>query len=154
MPNIPLQSNNCCKISHPPLELEASLPLPIELKASTPLTVEKLIPLSTKKISLESSIDISIKTNLTRCNHPIYNWGEWSTISWSGWIKDGGGLTRSGEVNNGQLCVDVFVNSEDSMMYIIIVCWCTPIEDVCYPFTGCLNCVYILRYNLCCKSGQ
>ena len=29
--------------------------------------------------------------------------------------------------------VDVFVNSEDIMMYIIIVCFCTPIGDVFTP---------------------
>ena len=27
-------------------------------------------------------------------------------------------------------CVDVFVTSEDILMYIIIVCCCTPIRDV------------------------
>ena len=37
--------------------------------------------------------------------------------------------------------VDVFVALEDILMYIIIVCCCTPTGDVCYPFTGCLNCV-------------
>ena len=37
--------------------------------------------------------------------------------------------------------VDVFVTSEDILVYIIIVCCCTPIGDVCYPSTGCLNCV-------------
>ena len=35
--------------------------------------------------------------------------------------------------------VDVFVTSEDILMYIIIVCCCTPIGDLCYPFTRCLN---------------
>ena len=30
--------------------------------------------------------------------------------------------------------VDVFVTSEDIMMYIIIVCYCTPIEDVFASF--------------------
>ena len=39
--------------------------------------------------------------------------------------------------------VDVFVTSEYIYIYIyiIIVCCCTPIGDVCYPFTRCLNCV-------------
>ena len=50
--------------------------------------------------------------------------------------------------------VDVFVTLEDILMYIIIVCCCTPIGDVCYLFTGCLNCVKTLRYNLDCKLGQ
>ena len=36
-------------------------------------------------------------------------------------------------------CVDVFVTSEYILIYIIIVCCCTPIGDVCYPFTGCIN---------------
>ena len=31
--------------------------------------------------------------------------------------------------------IDVFVTSKDILMYIIIVCCCTPIGDVCCPFT-------------------
>ena len=41
--------------------------------------------------------------------------------------------------------VVVFVTSEDILMYIIIVYCCTPIGDVCYPFTGCHHCVWSLR---------
>ena len=35
--------------------------------------------------------------------------------------------------------VDVFVTLEDILMYIIIVCCCTPIEDVVAPFRGVIN---------------
>ena len=47
-----------------------------------------------------------------------------------------------------------YITLEDILMYIIIVCCCTPIGDVCYSFTRCLNCVQTLWYNLHCKSGQ
>ena len=45
------------------------------------------------------------------------------------------------ECNIYIILVDVFVTSEDILMYILIVCYYTPIGDVCYPFTRCLNCV-------------
>ena len=34
-----------------------------------------------------------------------------------------------------EMRVVVFVTSEDILMCIIIVCFCTPIGDVCYSFT-------------------
>ena len=37
--------------------------------------------------------------------------------------------------------VGVFATSKYILVYVIIVCCCTPIRDVCYPFKGCLNCV-------------
>ena len=49
--------------------------------------------------------------------------------------------------------VDAFVTLEDNMMYIIIVCCCTPIK---YVFTSFWDIIIVqtLRYNLCCKSRK
>ena len=37
--------------------------------------------------------------------------------------------------------VDVFVTLDDILIYIIIVCCCTPIGDVFFLLAGCLYCV-------------